>query len=324
MNIASTSPRDTLERGYAPAASYLDTSRSSASAISWGAIIAGAAAAAALSLLLLFLGVGLGLSSVSPWSHEGISSANFGRSTIVWLALTQLLASGLGGYLAGRLRIKWIDTKRDEVYFRDTAHGFLAWALATLVTAALLTSVTGAILDRGLQAGSTMVGGAASNATLAVGGIGASATEEADNGPWTYFVDALFRSDRTTVESTSTAPEMTDDTSDRTAAEDVAEVGRIFMNFSRSGPLPREDVRYAAQLVAQRTGMSQQDAEKRVADVYARAQTRLKIAEAAAREAADAARKASAHAALWMFLSLLIGAFVASVSAICGGRQRDA
>src|SRR4051812_9691746 len=106
------------------------------SAVSWGAIFAGAAAAAALSLILLVLGVGLGLSVVSPWSHTDAST--IGTSTIVWIAFVQLAASGLGGYLAGRLRVRWASVHSDEVFFRDTAHGLLSWAVATLFTAAIL------------------------------------------------------------------------------------------------------------------------------------------------------------------------------------------
>src|SRR5262245_38286307 len=99
------------------------SARASGSAVSWGAIIAGGAAAAALSLVLLMLGAGLGLTAVSPWDSAGASAATFGFTAIIWITLTQLLASGLGGYLAGRLRTKWADVLGDEVYFRDTAHG---------------------------------------------------------------------------------------------------------------------------------------------------------------------------------------------------------
>src|SRR5476649_1162224 len=93
-------------------------------AVSWGAIIAGGVGAAALSLILLILGMGLGLSSVSPWTDRGVTATTFGVSTILWLTFTQLAASGMGGYLAGRLRSAWLDVHTDEVYFRDTAHGF--------------------------------------------------------------------------------------------------------------------------------------------------------------------------------------------------------
>ncbi|MGZ5576648.1 MAG: hypothetical protein ACXWEV_07180 [Methylobacter sp.] len=77
------------------------------SVVSWSAILAGAEATAALSLILLMLGTGLGLSSVSPWAFRGVSSTTFGVSTILWLTFTQLVASGMGGYLTGMLRIKW-------------------------------------------------------------------------------------------------------------------------------------------------------------------------------------------------------------------------
>jgi hypothetical protein len=105
------------------------------SATSWGAIIAGALAAAALSFILIILGLGLGLSSVSPYSYN---DAPLGTAAIVWLAFTQLAAAGIGGYMAGRLRTRWAGVHTDEVYFRDTAHGLLAWAVATLLTVALL------------------------------------------------------------------------------------------------------------------------------------------------------------------------------------------
>src|SRR5674476_1672458 len=137
---------------------YSDNTRADASAVSWGAIVAGAAAAAALSLILLMLGTGLELSSVSPLAHNGVSAATFGVSTILWVTFTQLVASAMGGYLAGRLRTKWVEVHPDEVHFRDTAHGFLAWAIASLATAALLTSVIGTIVSGGIQAGASVAG----------------------------------------------------------------------------------------------------------------------------------------------------------------------
>ena len=110
------------------------------SGVSWAAVIGGAFVAAALSLILLALGAGLGLSSVSPWSNVGASASTISTAAIMWLILMQVISSSMGGYLAGRLRTKWASIHTDEVYFRDTAHGFLAWSVALVVTAAFLTS----------------------------------------------------------------------------------------------------------------------------------------------------------------------------------------
>jgi hypothetical protein len=301
--------------------------------VSWGAVLAGAAAAAALSLILLMLGVGLGLSSISPWANEGVSARTFSISTILWITLTQLLASGMGGYLAGRLRIRWVGVQSDEVHFRDTAHGFLAWAVASLATAALLSSAIGTIVSGGVQAGASVAGGVTAVAgTAAVVGGAAAGTGMAGagsrDGSMNYFIDSLMRKD---PNAGSTAPAQAGTPTGSAVAlsepasnTSSAEVSRIFANTLRTGALPPEDLRYVGQIVAQRTGVSQQEAEKRVADTYARAQAKLREAEAAARTAADQARKASAQATLWLFISLLIGAFVASLAATFGGRQRDA
>jgi hypothetical protein len=327
MTLSTVAPNEELVRNRGTNSGFVDSTRSLSSAVSWGAIAAGAAAAASLSLILLILGVGLGLSSVSPWARDGVSATTLGVSTILWLTLTQLLASAMGGYLAGRLRTKWTEVHTDEVYFRDTAHGFLAWAVASLATAALLTSVIGSILSGGVQAGASMVGGVANTAGAAVGGAAASSrmAQGSEGGPMGYFIDSLFRRDASTAPITGTAGSSTGmDTIERASGKDSAEVSRIFMNVSRSEPLPPEDIRYVGQIVAQRTGLSQQDAEKRVTDVYVKAQAKVRDAEVAAREAAEKARKASAYSALWLFVSLLIGAFVASLAATFGGRRRDA
>ncbi|HEX7455021.1 MAG TPA: hypothetical protein VF296_03175, partial [Gallionella sp.] len=207
------------------------------------------------------------------------------------------------------------------------------WAVASLATAALLTSVIGSIVSGGVQAGASVAGGVATTATAAAAGGAAAAGSEmakSDNvsGPMGYFVDSLFRKDMNAAAAGS-APAgsgamMPEGAAEQATAASASEVARIFMNTIRTGTLPAEDVRYVGQVVAQRTGLTQQDAEKRVSDTYARMQAKLHDAETSARDAADKARKASAYAALWLFISLLIGAFVASLAATYGGRQRDA
>jgi len=248
------------------------------SGVSWGAVIAGAFAAAALSLILLALGTGIGLSAISPWTDTGASSAAVGRGAIVWLIIIQIIASSLGGYMAGRLRTKWVDVHTHEVYFRDTAHGFLVWAVGLVITVVFLASAAAS------------VGGAANS--------GMTSAREAQTDPNGYFVDSMFRTDRANAERVD--PSMR------------AEVGLIFARSLRDGDMSASDRSYLGQLVAARTGMSQADADARVSDVLAQA-----------RQAADTARKRTAHSLYWTFLALLIGAFCASFAATMGGRRRD-
>lgn len=288
--------------------------------VSWGAVIAGAAAAAALSFILLILGVGLGLSSVSPWSFNATA---IGVGTIAWLAFMQLAASGIGGYMAGRLRAKWSSVHTDEVHFRDTAHGLLAWAVATLLTVALLAGGTRAVLSGAIDAG-TGVAAAVAPAAAAGAGAAASNAGEGSSGvnPLDYFSDMLMRSAPAPTTATG-APAMPAADAPVNAADQRVEIGRIFASSMSNGTLAADDRAYLGQVVAKRTGLTQAEAEARVDAVYGRASKAAADAKAKAQQAAETARKAGAHTALWMFVALLLGAFVAALAATFGGRQRD-
>ena len=284
--------------------------------VSWGAVLAGAAAAAALSFILLILGVGLGLSSVSPWSFNATA---IGVSTIAWLAFMQLAASGIGGYMAGRLRVKWSAIHTDEVHFRDTAHGLLAWAVATLVTVALLAGGTRAVLSGAIDAGSGVAAAVSPVAAAGAGAAGAKAGEGSSANPLDYFSDMLLRA--APAPAAAGTPAVTDP--GVTVADQRVEIGKLFATGLSTGSLSADDRVYLGQLVAKRTGLTQAEAEARVDAVYARAAKAAADAKARAQQAADTARKAGAHTALWMFVALLLGAFVASLAATFGGRQRD-
>ena len=112
------------------------------SGVSWASIAAGAVAAAALSLALLAFGAGLGLSSISPWADSGVSASTFKNGAGAYLVIVAVISSAVGGYLAARLRTRWVGLDSDEVFFRDTAHGFIAWAFATIISAAVLGAAT--------------------------------------------------------------------------------------------------------------------------------------------------------------------------------------
>jgi len=272
------------------------------SGVSWPAVIGGAFVTAAFSLILLSLGTGLGLASVSPWANTGASASTIGAAAIVWLIMMQLVASALGGYLAGRLRTKWASIHTDEVFFRDTAHGFLSWAVAVVMTAGFLASAAASMAGGALQAGAAAATVAGSVAV--VNGAAGQANDRTFD-PNGYFVDMFFRTDRPTA--------------DGTEASVRAETGRIIVNALRQDDVPVADKAYLVHVVSARTGLSPADADKRVSDVIAQARN----VALQARQAADTARKAAAHLSLWIFIALLIGAFCASFAATIGGRQRD-
>jgi hypothetical protein len=279
---------------------------STASAVSWGAVIAGAVVASALSLALLMLGAGIGLISVSPWSNN-VSVTTFGVLAAAWFIAVQLFASGVGGYLTGRLRTRWVRVHTDEVYFRDTAHGLIVWGVGAVVTAWLLASGVASVVSGAAHAGSAALETAGTAAAGSAQGAGQAATGQ--GGPPAYFIDMLFRTDHP------------DASGDSGAAR--AEVGQILTADSVSGDMPNADRTYVAQVIAARTGLSQADAEKRVSDVIEQAKNAKNKAIDAAKAAADAARKTGVYVALWAFVSLLIGAFSASYMATVGGRIRD-
>ncbi|MBP1850684.1 hypothetical protein [Rhizobium halophytocola] len=279
---------------------------SSASAVSWAAIIAGALGATAVTLILMLVGSGLGLSLVSPWSGQSSSAVTLGATAAVWMILTQWLSAVLGGYLAGRLRTKWTGIHTDEVFFRDTVHGFLAWALATLIVVSLLGSALTSALGTGVQATATIAG------TTAAAGVASTAGDKdgaSGSGFSTaYFTDALLRPDQNNAAPTAQSNEQAS-----------AEASRILVNAAAAGQMPDNDRSYLATLVASRTGLSQDEARARV-DATLKS---IEDAKNAAKKAADDAKKAATGIALVGALSLLIGAFIASVAAAFGGRLRD-
>lgn len=270
------SGKDSESRAEAP----VPNAEAHSAGVSWAAVIGGAFVISALYLILLALGAGFGLSAVSPWSNAATGASAAGTIAIVWLVFIEIVASAFGGYLAGRLRTKWALIHTEEVFFRDTANGFLAWAVALVMSVAFLAS-----------AATSMAGSAAQSPAFAdTSSVGVVAN------PAMYYVDALFRSDR-------------GDSGDPAVKN---ETGRILVNGLKQPQMPSDDQSYLVRLVASKTGLTPAEADKRVANVISQA-----------RQAEDQAAKATAHLLLWLFLSLLIGAFSASYAATIGGRQRD-
>ena len=239
---------DSSQVAGAPYGTLYSPDEASVSAVSWAAIVGGAVATAALFLSMLSLGAGAGLSSLSPWAGAGATPTAVGIGAVVWLIVVQLVSGSIGGYVAGRLRTKWVGVHSHEVYFRDTAHGFLAWSLAFVVSAGFL--------------------GAA--ATILAGGevAGSAASRAPDRAVEThrYFVDQLFRGAPTAS---------ADDAATR------ASVSVIFDHALRDRAFTPNDKTEVARVVASRTGLNTADADRRVTQVFEQEQQAVDAARKA-------------------------------------------
>lgn len=275
------------------------------SAVSWGAIIAGAVIGAALTLTLVTGGSSLGVLAVSPWQHDGASGGSIAMGTIVWLLLTQVIAYGIAGYVTGRLRTKWTDVRGDEIYFRDTAHGFIVWALSSVVGFILLSSVAASMVSGTIKAGASLAGASASAVSTAAG----PAIKDNDMFSLDYFTDALMRPQNSSQNYNQT--------------QTNKEISTILTQSLMQGEISTEDETYIVNVISQRAGISETEARERLQQISEQAKKALAELETQAREAADEARKAAALFALWAFVSLLLGAFVASFAATWGGKARD-
>jgi hypothetical protein len=250
----------------------------------------------ALAVLLFTLGSGLGLASVSPWANAGATVTTVTVMTGIWLIVMHWLASGLGGYLTGRLRTKWAGLHAHEVFFRDTANGFLSWAVAS-VFGAMIVATTSAFVVSGTAAIATGVAGGAAK--------GAIQSATVATGPSAYLLDRLFRTDRPNAAGAE--------------GDAKAQTGQIILNALATGDVSAPDKAYLAQLVSAYTGVAPEEAAKRVDQVIADAKT----AEVKVQQGVDAARKAGATLTIFTALAMLIGAFIACAAAALGGEQRD-
>ncbi len=321
------------------------------SAASWGAIFAGALVAVGVSLILFALGSGLGFASWSPWPDQGVGVKAFSIAAVIWLIIMQWISALFGGYIVGRLRTRWIGTHVHEIFFRDTAHGLVTWALATVIVAAIAASSVVSGIGGTVHAASSLVGQSMAGATA--GAAAGASNAAASNTPASldYGIDKLFRGGSATggiaatsgsatstgvsasstgvsapgtggsaSNSGSSAPGTgaTSGPGSSTSAEPRAEIARIMMHSVSDG-VSAPDRAYLVSLVAARTGVSDAEAQQRVDDFLAS----VKQAEDKVKADADAARKDAAEVSIYTALALLIGAFIASVAAALGGRLRD-
>ena len=265
------------------------------SAVSWSAILAGAAVSAGLSLILLAIGSGIGFSVANPWSNSAAATTTKAATVAgIYITVTAVMASAVGGYLAGRLRHLWRGTHPHEAFFRDTAHGLVSWAVATVAGAILLGTVTTSLTGAAVQGASTGAGMVAARDGVTAG-----------------LTDQLFAYDYVAVSKAQGNQPNTGIARDYNGDRAVAT--RLLTRLRGTEPTLTADERQTlAVIVAARTGLSLPEAEKRVAAV-----------ESDARAAAEQARRVGMMLSFWLAASLLAGALAASLAAWEGGAIRD-
>jgi hypothetical protein len=275
----------------APVAARTETA--AVSFVDWGAVFAGAVLAAALSFVLLTFGTAIGLSATSPWPNSGLSAKVLASLAVFWAIAQQIGSLMAGGYVAGRMRARWLEPGH-EAEFRDGLHGGLVWAVAILIGAFLVLATAGLVARTGGKAAASM----------------ASTSE-----PMDLVLDTMLRPTSAAAPPAAGAPAAAPRARavSTSSPDDVrAEVSRILARSVTSGSIGTENRTYLAQLVAQRTGISQQEAEKRVDE-----------AVNAARAAADKARRAAVLTGFVTAAGLILSFAAAWWAAMKGGRHRD-
>jgi hypothetical protein len=264
--------------------------------VEWSAVFAGAVLAAALSFVLLTFGTVIGLSTTSPWPNSGLSTSVVASLAVFWTMAQQIGSVMAGGYVAGRMRSRW-NEKGHEAEFRDGLHGALVWAVGVLISAALVFATVGAVVRTGANVAATITG----SVTSSSGGMDA-------------ILDTMLRQANTAQAGAPTAPTGTTGGSNRGAgSEDTrAEMSRILAGSVTTGSITPENRTRLAQLVSQRTGVAQQEAERRVDD-----------AVKAARAAADKARHAAILTGFVTAAGLIISLGAGWWAAMRGGHHRD-
>ena len=286
----------------APGAAPATTSVAGTSFVEWGAVFAGAVLAAAISFVLLTFGTAIGLSATSPWPNSGLSARVIASLAVFWVLVQQIGAAMAGGYVAGRMRARWRETTQHEVEFRDGLHGGLVWAVSILVGAFLIMATAGAIARTSAE-----VAGKAISSAAATGD------------PIDAVLDTMLRPQAVAQVTPPAQPTTSPNTTARARTAGVqpgddtrGEASRILASAVAGGSLSDANRTYLTQIIAQRAGISQQEAERRVND-----------AVTAARLAADKARRTAVVTGFVTAAGLILSLGAAWWAAMKGGQHRD-
>ena len=261
----------------------------------WAAIIAGAMIAGAISFIMGAFGSAIGLSMTSPYG--GASLIVHLIALTLWVLWITVSSFAVGGYVTGRLRRRAGDVSQEEVEVRDGVHGLVLWAAAIVVFALIAGFSIFQVAKTGISAAASE-GARSETSTLAP-----AVTPVEERG------DFLLRGDGDVNARGVTMP----------AEYPRAIVKRIVERGLATGEISGEDRAYLVNVLASRSGLAPQEAERRV-DLSAE---RLREDQAKAKETAETARKTGILLAFLSAATMLIGAVAAWYGATLGGRHRD-
>jgi hypothetical protein len=287
MGSDATTPRaagDTSAPHMSPVSPDEDVRTIMLNRVSWAAVLAGVVAALVTHLLLNMLGLGIGAAALSPVGDDP-SPRRVTLLAGLWWTLSGIIASFVGGYMAGRLSGRPKESTGGW-------HGVTAWAFTTLLIFYLATSAAGNVL-----------GGAYNAIAGAAGGIGRTATQLA--APAVGRLSDPFSGIEQQIREASGG-------NDPAAMRDtaIASVRALVTGDPAQAQQARER---AAQALARAQNIPVEEARARVASY----EQQFRAAAEEARRTADQARRVVSRAALWSFFALLLGA----LAAWFGGRQ---
>jgi hypothetical protein len=267
------------------------------SRISWGAVLAGAVVAVATTLLLSLLGAAMGASSIHALDTTSTDLANYGTGAAIWEIINVALSMAFGGYVAARL-------SGTHSHLDAELHGITVWAVAVLLGSVLLAQAVSGLIG-------TVWQGAGSVVSQAVGGAGAVSGVLPPEANPQAMIARLQQSLGNSGDPTTMSREQIS-----------AEIAPLVRRSVLSGNLSEADRNRLVDLVAAQSGVTKEEAARRVTGMENDAKATLAQAEQKTRAAADEVARTTATTARALFTALVLGLLAALVGAWMGTRHK--
>lgn len=287
--------------------------------VSWRAIFAGTLTVLSILLVLNLIGLAIGLSSIEP-TEESNPLSGLGTGSIIWWILSSLIALFAGGYVSARVGVSF--TNKSGII-----QGIMTWALHTIISAWLLTSIVGSIIS-GVG---NLIGSVVSTTGQVIGEqVGPAVQNQMENLDINWeqarneFRAILEDADKEALDPDTLEAEANQITTQAQSGEDIDEVFERARNRAEQTfeALDREAL---VNIMVERTDMTRAEAEQRVDEIisrYERVRTRvnefLNQAGETANQQAENVAQAVADAALYLAIALILGVIVAALGGYTG------